>query len=222
VFHPDGSAVHKASAAPASPSAGSYEALFWDTIKESDNPADFEAYLRQYPQGAFASLARIRVAALEQTPRGSASGTVGNEPLKVALLPFDGFHGGGKLATALENMEKGVTAVIHEEPRLQLVYAPHDTGAKPSMGDAQRYWEGGEYDKTPRREEVLAAGRELGADVVFTYFFRRNKQGVYIAAYLFDIKSGRILKRDVYLTQPAHGQAKKLTKQLLEELFATG
>ena len=222
VFHPDGSAVRKTSAAPASPSASSNEALFWDTIKESDNPADFQAYLRQYPQGAFASLARIRVASLEQSPRSSAPTTAGSQALKVALLPFDGFHGGGKLSTALENMEKGVKALIQDEPRLQLVYTPHDSGANPPMGDAERYWEGGVFDKTPKSDEVLAAGRELGADVVFTYFFKRNKQGVYIAAYLFEVKSGRILKRDVYLSQPAHGQAKKLTKQLLEEFFATG
>ena len=222
VFHPDGSAVRKASAATASPSESSYEALFWETIKESDNPEDFQAYLRQYPQGAFASLARIRVAALRENPRGSALRATGDEPLKVALLPFDGFHGGGKLSIALETMEKGVTNVIQGEPRLQLVYAPHETGANRSMGDAPRYWEGGDLDKTPKREEVLAAGRELGADIVFTYYFRRNKQGIYIAAYLFEIKSGRMLKRDVSLDQPTHGQAKKLTQQLLEELFATG
>lgn len=222
VFHPRSSAAQAASTASTPGSGDSYETLFWETIKESDNREDFQAYLRQYPQGAFASLARIRVAALGENARGEVLRATGAEALNVALLPFDGWHGGGKLAAALETIETGVTTVIQSEPRLQLVYAPHDTGAKPSMGEAERYWEGGLFDKTPKREAVLAAGRQLGADVVFTYFFRRNKRGLYIAAYLFDIRSGRMLKRDVSLDQPSHGQAKMLTRQLLEELFATG
>ncbi len=36
------------------------ELSFWDSIKASDNPADFEEYLKQYPQGRFAGLARNR------------------------------------------------------------------------------------------------------------------------------------------------------------------
>jgi adenylate cyclase len=40
------------------------ELAFWDTVKDSDNVAMFEAYLAKYPNGAFASLARIRLAEL--------------------------------------------------------------------------------------------------------------------------------------------------------------
>ena len=49
--------------APASASAtpaADAELLFWQTIANSGNPADFQAYLDQYPQGRFAALARIR------------------------------------------------------------------------------------------------------------------------------------------------------------------
>ena len=38
----------------------SYELMFWDTIKDSTNPDDFKAYLAQYPDGLFATLAKIR------------------------------------------------------------------------------------------------------------------------------------------------------------------
>ncbi len=34
------------------------ELLFWDSIKNSDNPATFEAYLKQFPNGVFAGLAQ--------------------------------------------------------------------------------------------------------------------------------------------------------------------
>ena len=37
------------------------ELSFWDSIKASTNPADFEEYLKQYPSGSFAGLARIRL-----------------------------------------------------------------------------------------------------------------------------------------------------------------
>ena len=37
------------------------ELLFWDSIKSSDNPATFEAYLKQFPNGIFAGLAQAKV-----------------------------------------------------------------------------------------------------------------------------------------------------------------
>ncbi|GEM_PF-5240635 len=39
------------------------ELLFWQSVKDSKNPADFEEYLRQYPSGMFAGLARNHLAA---------------------------------------------------------------------------------------------------------------------------------------------------------------
>ena len=40
------------------------ELAFWQTIADSDNPADFEAYLEQYADGQFSRLAENRLAAL--------------------------------------------------------------------------------------------------------------------------------------------------------------
>ncbi|HEY6122639.1 MAG TPA: caspase family protein [Pyrinomonadaceae bacterium] len=41
------------------------ELSFWDTIKTSNNPEDFKAYLEKYPDGQFAVLARNRVRSSE-------------------------------------------------------------------------------------------------------------------------------------------------------------
>ena len=41
--------------------ADSEETVFWESIRESSNPADFEAYLRRYPTGTYAPLARNRL-----------------------------------------------------------------------------------------------------------------------------------------------------------------
>ncbi len=42
------------------------EVAYWNSISNSDNPADFKAYLADYPEGRFARLARNRLAALKK------------------------------------------------------------------------------------------------------------------------------------------------------------
>jgi hypothetical protein len=87
--------------AQASAAVSQEEMLFWDTIKNSRNPADFQEYLKQYPNGRFAGLARIRVrdsaAAAPAKPepkRGAVAATplaIDSADIKVAaLLPAAG------------------------------------------------------------------------------------------------------------------------------------
>lgn len=38
-----------------------YELAFWDSIKDSSYPSDYEAYLKAYPNGRFATLAHARI-----------------------------------------------------------------------------------------------------------------------------------------------------------------
>ena len=45
--------------------AQSLDADFWDSIKTSANPAEYQAYLEQFPKGRFASLARARINSLK-------------------------------------------------------------------------------------------------------------------------------------------------------------
>lgn len=49
------------------------EIVFWETIRASSDPADYRAYLEQYPKGKFASLARNRIAALGSKPAAPAA-----------------------------------------------------------------------------------------------------------------------------------------------------
>jgi S1-C subfamily serine protease len=44
------------------------ETVFWQTIAQSRDAADFEEYLRRYPQGQFAGLARNRLSVLRAAP----------------------------------------------------------------------------------------------------------------------------------------------------------
>ena len=51
------------------PLAPDREALFWTSVKDGTDPAGFEAYLKQYPQGTFAALARQRLAGASPATR---------------------------------------------------------------------------------------------------------------------------------------------------------
>ena len=68
-----------------SPAVAQQETVFWESIRDSSNPAEFEAYLRQFPAGVFRALATVRLAALRgpaadapgaDRPRSRAPGTV--------------------------------------------------------------------------------------------------------------------------------------------------
>ena len=56
-------------------SGAELEGLFWQSIVNSMNPADFEAYLEQFPNGVFRALAQIRLVALRGSAGGAAAAT---------------------------------------------------------------------------------------------------------------------------------------------------
>ncbi len=47
------------------------ELIFWQSIKDSSDPAEFDAYEQRFPNGAFISLARARAAKLRSVPDGA-------------------------------------------------------------------------------------------------------------------------------------------------------
>ena len=49
------------------PGDATFELAFWNSIKDSRNPADYQAYLETYPKGKFAALARARAGTTQQT-----------------------------------------------------------------------------------------------------------------------------------------------------------
>src|SRR5579862_6129648 len=50
--------------------AAQKELVFWDSIKHSTDPRDFEDFLKHFPDSEFAALARRRLAALRPPPAG--------------------------------------------------------------------------------------------------------------------------------------------------------
>ena len=58
------------------PASAELEGLFWQSIVNSTDPADFEAYLEVFPNGVFRRLAENRLAAL-RSPGGNAPASAG-------------------------------------------------------------------------------------------------------------------------------------------------
>jgi len=63
------------------------EALFWESVRGSSNPAELKAYLDRYPEGAFAPLARARLDALAAPAAKAAAEPKLNLPQSSAARP---------------------------------------------------------------------------------------------------------------------------------------
>lgn len=68
------------------PARPDLEALFWDTVRGSRDPAEYRAYLTQFPNGNFAELARSRIAQLEQAARTGATAPASSPALRASLI----------------------------------------------------------------------------------------------------------------------------------------
>ena len=95
-----GPTVASAAQPPASPAgtasplaSAEFELVFWQSIANSTNPADFEAYLQQFPTGVFRALARNRLATL-RGPTGAAA------PVPGCVSGSPGHPGPGGRSTA--------------------------------------------------------------------------------------------------------------------------
>jgi adenylate cyclase len=61
------------------------ELAFWDTVKDSETPADFIAYLERFPTGNFAALARTRLIGLTT----AAAEAEGDEEVKLEIAYWE-------------------------------------------------------------------------------------------------------------------------------------
>ena len=100
------------------------EVVFWQSIVNSTNPAEFEAYLGQFPNGVFRALAEARLAAL----RGSAGSPSAGAQSRAGGIgaPASGSRVSGAPARASGSAAAGdarsttsyqLSAAIHRAPR---------------------------------------------------------------------------------------------------------
>ena len=88
VLNPDAGGTAAAAASAAPPPQGfdarQIELKFWESAERDDAEAGYEAYLAQYPSGAFAGLARARLARRQPPPAAPAASA---EALRAAPAP---------------------------------------------------------------------------------------------------------------------------------------
>ena len=96
-------------------SAEQVELAYWNSIANSSNPADFDAYLSQYPQGKFAELARNRakvtkMAALAGRNEARTLGDEHSSQPKLALVKPGRVHSGPGSFTFDDDAEAPIKA----------------------------------------------------------------------------------------------------------------
>jgi formylglycine-generating enzyme required for sulfatase activity len=64
-----------------------YELTFWDSIKDSNYASDYEAYLKAYPNGRFATLARARIERLKAAAGAQKPQAAPASPVPQATTP---------------------------------------------------------------------------------------------------------------------------------------
>ena len=105
------------SAGDAAADSTELEVVFWQSIQNSTNPVEFEAYLRRFPNGVFSELAQARLAGL----RGSTSG---------ATTAAAGQAIGGTVTSA--------TGTVTSATETQVSEAPASLSGTSSAADARR------------------------------------------------------------------------------------
>ena len=89
------------SATPAA--SAELEGLFWQSVMNSTNPAELEAYLRRFPTGLFSELAQARLAALRSAsadPPGASGTRVGGVGSRVSGGRVSGTAPSSRVAAA--------------------------------------------------------------------------------------------------------------------------
>jgi hypothetical protein len=198
---PAPAAAAPAPAAPSSPLVASnagVEIMFWESIRQSTNPADFQAYLEQYPQGKFAALARNRLAAL-------APG-VGAAPVAAAPVPSASPKSSGRLPQQGDTWTYRLTEPKRVDGPKQRNYTVKVSAVSPSAiseeyaieGDVSGQWtHNGSRDVVPVGRPVFAPYLLAFSDLPTAGGLGRLQiaQGACGSAYLCQA-SGRIVTRE--------------------------
>jgi uncharacterized caspase-like protein len=125
-----------ASAAPAAvatPAADptATDRAYWESVKDTKNPDELQAYLDQFPNGLFAGLARARMRALDKAPTVAAAATTGRE-----AAPAERERTAPPAATPSGLSYGGVTSQVQKNKTTQLDLVQMFGGPSISTTDA--------------------------------------------------------------------------------------
>ena len=91
----------------AMPDATLVEIAYWNSVQERGGAEELQLYLRRYPQGQFADLARVRLARLQAPAPVAAGASSGQAASSPASAPASPARGNAEARRSLELAEKG-------------------------------------------------------------------------------------------------------------------
>jgi len=124
------------------------EVVFWQSIYNSDRPEDFEAYLKQFPKGNFAALARNRLSGLQRRKPASAPKSTGDAAVVAARRSSD--------PALLEVIDRAMAGAKGEGAD----YAKQIQAAVKALNDVRRQREEMERKAAEARKQVAAAVKQ--------------------------------------------------------------
>lgn len=140
--------VEKENEAKATAKAVDREVVFWQSIYNSDRPEDFEAYLKQFPKGNFAALARNRLGALQRRAKPVAPKSSGDAAVVAARRSSD--------PALLEVIDRAMAGAKEDGAD----YAQQIQAAVKALNDMRRQREEVERKAAEARKQVAAAVKQ--------------------------------------------------------------
>jgi uncharacterized caspase-like protein len=126
------SGLPAAQAPTAAPDARTMDLAFWQSVEDSNDTGQLNAYLSQYPNGAFAALARRKIEALGR--QAAAGGSAGDQGLTRGGAGPGGFDGRWDVTQACPKSPDGAEAYTFEftvEVKNSQLHGEHGMAGQP-------------------------------------------------------------------------------------------
>ena len=196
----------------------SQESLYWEFIKDSDDPALFKAYVEKYPDSVFFEDAQIQLSKLQRS-QNEAIVEINSNPkvvddrnftgYRIAILPWD-----VRFPTHLTTVMGKIATYVKESNDFRIATSYYDLEfsglygiERPKNIKGDLLWRKDSFfeDIKPDIEQVRQVGRKLGVDVAILGVFDSAGNNISnLRMYLIDIISGKqfvfknVGKMDVY------------------------
>ncbi len=174
-FKPAGAPVVLPTQANAKPSSAdtSLDLAFWDSIKTSQRPADLQAYLVQFPNGIFASLAKNRLDEIGIAANKPAVKKISSSPTVAPALPADNSLGVMVLTDPYTGLKTKQAVTIIESTDGITAYSTGDEIAKDGnviqarIGEASLKFVSGQFWSFPLKSGTSGEASVLRTDVSY-------------------------------------------------------
>ncbi len=190
-------------------SGGAAELAYWETIKEASDRDLFDAYLQQYPDGAFASLARAKIRIIERAAGGEAAAA-----LQGAMKPQPQSGQPDELAALTPPPQAAATALQASEPDRELVRSVQKElnriGCR--AGSEDGLWGLGSrraLEQFSKLTKVELAALEPTGDVLERLRAHKTRICPLVCTQSQQLKGGRcvVIKREAKLPEPSKARS---------------